>query len=166
MQWIKVRKAIEDDVAKTGSTNIIDCPFKNDVIIRFGKAYTNHPGTIMFRDILENHYDEHSNAASKDNKVAVTWKIIEAVEKQGGRFLVWDNRGWWIELTDRTVIRSKVAVSMKDHSKRIQALRNIQSPVCSTYQFERQDFRKRKRSTDSEGQDDLQCCGTSSKKAF
>jgi hypothetical protein len=164
MQWIKVRKAIEDEIAKTGSTTIIECPFKNDVIIRFGKAYTNHPGTIMFRDILENHYEEHSNATSKENKVAVTWKIVEAVEKRGGRFLVWDNRGWWVELTDRTVIRSKVAVSMKDHSKRIQAFRNVQSTASSTYQFERQDNRKRKR--DDGGPGDVSCCGVGYKKIF
>jgi predicted MPP superfamily phosphohydrolase len=155
-QWIKVRKAIEGEVSKVGTTTIIECPFKHDVIIRFGKAYTNHPGTVMFRSILENHYEEHSNATSKEQKVVVTWKIIEDVEKQGGRFLVWDNRGWWVELKDRSAIRSKVAVSMKDHSKRIQALRNVQSPQCSTYQFERQDLRKRKR--DQDGRDDMQCC--------
>lgn len=157
MQWIKVRKAIEEELAKTGSTTIIECPFKHDVIIRFGKAYTDHPGTIMFRNILENHYEEHFLATSKENKVAVTWKVVHDVERQGGRFLVWDNRGWWVELKDRSMVRAKVAVSMKDHTKRIQAIRNIQSSLCCTYQFERQDLRKRKR--DQDGKEDIQCLG-------
>ncbi|KAG7373943.1 hypothetical protein IV203_013038 [Nitzschia inconspicua] len=154
MQWIKIRKAIEVDIEKFGSTTINECPFKHDVIIRFGKAYTDHPGTIMFRSILERHYEEHYMATSKESKVAVTWKIVEEVQKKGGRFLVWDNRGWWVQINDRAVIRAKVAVSMKDHTKRIHALQNVQSPQCSTYKFERQDLRKRKRD-----QGDSQCCG-------
>jgi hypothetical protein len=110
----------------------------------------------MFRGILESFYEEHSNAASKDEKVAITWKIVEAVEQKGGRFLVWNNGGWWVELKDRAQVRAKVAVSMKDHSKRIQALRNVQATSCSTYQFERQDWRKRKRNDD--GVDPASCC--------
>ncbi|KAL3935648.1 MAG: hypothetical protein SGARI_002886 [Bacillariaceae sp.] len=153
MQWIKLRKVIEDPNSKDAKEPIVECPFKNDVIIRFGKAYTDHPGTTMFRGILERYHDEHSMAVSKESKVAITWKIIEAVEKEGGRFLVWSSRGWWIELKDRHQIRAKVAVSIKDHSKRIHAMRNVQTPICSTFQFERQDFRKRKR---IEGD---QCCG-------
>ena len=152
MQWIKLRKAIEDPSEKDEPGSIIECPFKNDVIIRFGKAYPEHPGTSMFRSILEQFHQEHSMAVSKESKVAITWKIIDAVETRGGRFLVWNSRGWWNELTDRMQIRAKVAVSIKDHSKRIQAMRNLQTPSCSTFQFERQDFRKRKRA------DTDKCC--------
>lgn len=107
----------------------------------------------MFRSILEEFQEEHSKAVSKESKVAITWKIIEAVEEKGGRFLVWNNRGYWNVLKDRSQIRAKVAVSMKDHTKRIKAMRNVQAPRCSTFQFERQDFRKRKR------MDGDQCCG-------
>lgn len=153
-QWIKLRKAIEDSKTVDDSSSIIECPFKNDVIIRFGKSYTNHPGTIMFRDILETVYDEHSKTSSKDQKVAITWKIVEAVERKGGRFLVWHNNGWWVQLKDRAQIRAKVAVAMKGHTRRFQALQSVQTPACSTYQFERQDLRKRKR----DGGDELNCC--------
>ena len=153
MQWIKLRKLIEDPTPNDEAKVIIECPFKNDVIIRFGKAYTDHPGTVMFRTILEHFHEEHSKAVSKESKVAITWKIIEAVESKGGRFLVWNNRGYWNELKDRAQVRAKVAVSIKDHSKRIQAMRNIQTPRCSTFQFERQDLRKRKRMDSAD-----QCC--------
>jgi hypothetical protein len=156
LQWIKVRKALESGNKSSPDEPIIECPFKHDIIIRFGKAYLSHPGTVMFRGILESFYEEHSNAASKDEKVAITWKIVEAVEQKGGRFLVWNNGGWWVELKDRAQVRAKVAVSMKDHSKRIQALRNVQATSCSTYQFERQDWRKRKRNDD--GVDPASCC--------
>jgi hypothetical protein len=157
-QWIKVRKAIE-----SGSTHIVECPSMNDVIIRFGKAYMSHPGTVMFRGIMESYYEEHSNAATKEEKVAITWKIVEAVESKGGRFLVWDKGGWWTELKDRAQIRTKVAVSMKDHSKRMQALHNVQSTYSSTYQFERQDWRKRKR--DEDGRETVPCCSRAASNA-
>jgi len=157
VQWIKVRKAIESNSKKSPDDSIIECPFMNDVCFRFGKAYTSHPGTMMFRGIMENYYHEHSKARSKEEKAAITWTIMGAVERKGGRFLTWDNRGWWVELKDRAQIRVKVAVAMKNYSKNIQALNNVQHSACSTYQFERQDMRKRKR-VEGETGDTTKCC--------
>jgi len=143
-QWVKIRKVIEE----TKEDVPIECPGRNDVIFRFGKSYLSHPGNAAFRELIEEHFDEHNNATKTDEKVAVTWRIVENVEKRGGRFLVWDNRGWWKETTDRSQIRSKVAVSLKEHKKRAFARNNIQTSESSTYKFERQDLRKRKRSDD------------------
>lgn len=145
LQWMKVRKHIESTRDQNDGPVPVECPFMNDVIIRFGKAYPNHPGTQMFRGILESLFEEHKDAKSVEQKVNITWRVIDEVERRGGRFLVWDSRGWWIQLTDRAQIRSKVAVSMKDHTKRIEALKYPQEVASSTFKFERQDMRKRKR---------------------
>jgi hypothetical protein len=143
-QWIKTRKVIEE----TNEDSPIECPGMNDVIFRFGKSYLSHPGNATFRGLIEAHFDEHHDTTNTDTKVAVTWKIVEDVERRGGRFLVWDKRGWWAVATDRAQIRSKVAVSLKEHKKRVIAKKNVQYNVSSTYQFERQDGGKRKRAED------------------
>jgi hypothetical protein len=143
-QWIKTRKVIEE----TKESTPVECPFLNDVCFRFGKSYLSHPGNAIFRGLVEANFDEHNDTAATDTKMAVTWRIVEEIERKNGRFLVWDNRGWWVELLDRNQIRSKVAVSLKEHKKRVLMQKNLQSNPSSTFEFERQDGRKRKRAMD------------------
>mmetsp|Transcript_27321 Transcript_27321/g.48345 ORF Transcript_27321/g.48345 Transcript_27321/m.48345 type:complete len:524 (+) Transcript_27321:363-1934(+) len=143
-QWIKTRKVIED----TQEDSPIECPFMNDVVFRFGKSYLSHPGNTAFRGLIEANFDEHNDASTTDAKVAVTWRIVQEVERRGGRFLVWHKRGWWEQITDRAQIRSKVAVSLKEHKKRVLAKKNMQSMSSGTFKFERQDGKKRKRADD------------------
>ena len=161
IQWIRVRKFLETSRANNGGGSsiasdsessystyqmslTIDCPNKNDVIFRGKHAYLSHPGNAMFRGLVESRYDEHSNATT-DNKVAVTWTIVEEVENKGGRFLIWDNNGCWNEMKDRAQIRMKVAGAMKDHKRRLKARKNLQVSHSSTYEFERQDNMNKKR---------------------
>lgn len=143
-QWIKTRRVVEE----TQEGRLIECPYLNDVCFRFGMSYLSHPGNSFFRALVEEYFNEHSDTTAHNVKVAVTWRLIEEIERKNGRFLNWDNRGWWTELTDRNVIRSKVAASLKMHKKRILAQNNRQSNVSSTFEFERQDLRKRKRAID------------------
>jgi hypothetical protein len=143
-QWIKTRKVIEE----TKEEGLIECPGMNDVIFRFGKSYLSHPGNAIFRGLIEANFVEHSDAINTDAKIAVTWRIVEDIERRGGRFLVWDKRGWWKVTSDRAQIRSKVAVSLKEHKKKVIAKTNVQFNSSSTYQFERQDGGKRKRAED------------------
>lgn len=143
-QWIKTRKVIEE--TKEGEP--IECPGMNDVIFRFGKSYLSHPGNATFRGLIEANFEEHNQATTTEAKVAVTWRMVEDIENRGGRFLVWDKRGWWTKTTDRSQIRSKIAVSLKEHKKRVVAYKNVQHTTSSTYQFERQDGGKRKRAED------------------
>jgi hypothetical protein len=143
-QWIKMRKVIEESKKEAP----IECPGLNDVVFRFGKSYLSHPGNATFRGLIEANFGEHTEATNNDTKVAVTWRIVEDIERRGGRFLVWDQRGWWKVTTDRAQIRSKVAVSLKEHKKRVSAKTNVQYISSSTYQFERQYGGKRKRAED------------------
>ena len=147
LQWIRVRKAREGTVASSDGTSHLDstveCPGSNDVIFRGGQAYLCHPGNVMFRSLIETRFEEHSRSPNSEGKTSITWWVISQVEKNGGRFLVWDN-GWWIEMTDKQQMRAKVANAFKDQKRRIRALSNCQDMQSSTFKFERQDGKKRK----------------------
>ena len=62
LQWIKVRKALDESIAKDHNgiisharasgwidSNNIECPGLNDVIFRSGKNHMSHPGKYLFR---------------------------------------------------------------------------------------------------------------------
>lgn len=62
LQWIKVRKALDESIAKDHNgiisharasgwidSNNIECPGLNDVIFRSGKNHMSHPGKNLFR---------------------------------------------------------------------------------------------------------------------
>jgi hypothetical protein len=59
-------------------------------------------------------------------------------------------------MLDRSQIRLKVALTLRDFKKVVQAAQNSQIISSSTYRFERQDGRKRQR-TGEKGQDEM--CG-------
>jgi hypothetical protein len=168
-QWMNVRKTIEDSRAWDDtqqqrrsilptSNSTVECPGLLDVVFRSGMSYLSHPGNAMFQGILESYFDEH-NAASQEEKVSITWRVVNDVvgapgppsstNKYGGRFLVWDKSiGGWIQLQDRNQMRSKVAVCFKLHKKQLRAHTNRQNTESATYKFERQDGHKRKRAQD------------------
>jgi hypothetical protein len=163
LQWIKVRKAwessnrfliSEDPLESSSSTSsssssTIECPGMNDVVFRSGQACLSHPGNVMFRGLIEAKYPEHTQSSSSEVKVAITWWIMDQVEQRNGRFLTWDN-GWWKQVVDRQQIRCKIASAFKDQKRRLKALSNCQMTHSSTYKFERQDGKKRKRPNGSE----------------
>ena len=158
-QWIRVRKYLESQRGYVGNgvssdsecsmtQNIhltIDCPNMNDVIFRGKHAYLSHPGNAMFRGLIESRYEEHNKLTTTDAKVQVTWNIIKEVENRNGRFLVWDDNGCWREIVDRTQVRTKVAGALKDHKRRLKARSNLRHNHSSTFEFERQDNRSKKR---------------------
>ena len=65
---------------------------------------------------------------------------------------MWDDNGWWSEQYDDHAVALKVVVSYRDFKVRIkkavamqQKEKQPQTLECSTFAFERQDGRKRKR---------------------
>eukprot|EP00536_Pseudo-nitzschia_multiseries_P008763 jgi/Psemu1/305972/fgenesh1_kg.229_\ len=159
-QWIRVRKYLESfrnygnhevigsdsDCSDNSAIHFaIDCPNMNDVIFRGKHACLSHPGNAMFRGLIESKYDKHNSATTTDAKVQLTWDIIAEVESKNGRFLVWDNRGCWREMTNRNQIRTKVAGALKDHKRRLKARQNLAMNNSSTFKFEGQDNGKKKR---------------------
>jgi hypothetical protein len=162
IQWINSRKKIEQELAvqqqqnQTADTALyttttitnnryVDCPLSTDVVIRNGTASLTHPGNAYFRQIIATNYRQHSEAVTANEKVALTWAIVDQVT-QNGRFLEWDRqRGCWMTITDRSQMRLKVALTMRDFKKVVQAANLSQAIASSTYKFERQDGGKRKR---------------------
>jgi hypothetical protein len=120
------------------------------------KVYLFHPGNLLFRDLVEETFEKHSNAQTQAEKVDITWWVInEILVRRNGRFLVWDKQaGWYTPLTNESRIREKVAVFIREFKKRVRAMGNLQEEESSTSKFEQQDGRKRRR-TDG---DDI-CCG-------
>ena len=137
----------------------IECPRLIDVCFRYGMSYQWHKGNARFRELLESHMDEHDDAVSNDEKVAVTHRILEELDKWNCRFLSWDRQGWWNEITERNAKRIKIAVAMKEHKKRLQARQNCQQSNSSTNKFAlAMDGKKRKRSMNEDGRGRLSSC--------
>ena len=129
---------ISDHSVSSDSSNrstMIECPSFHDVIFRSGKSYMSHPGNMMFRELIEQHIEEHNNA-TQDRKKNLTWQVMGEVEKKRGRFLEFDrNRGTWIELIDRAVIRHKIATYFKEFRRKAKARQKLQNIDSSTNDF-------------------------------
>jgi len=135
LQWINFRKFIEQiDSGKTKTTSkiktpllrdlsdIVECPRSHDVII--GKAkYTNNPGNVFYRSLIEATHDEHMSLSKKE-KVEMTWRIVEQMEEKEGRFLEMNKQlKMWVHIKDRNVMRQKVAQSYKEYKRNAHVVR-------------------------------------------
>lgn len=67
----------------------VQCPRLRDVVFRNGTSSLSNPGNAMFRGLLEAYLVQHSLARTNGEKIAVSWQIMDAVERRGGRFLEW-----------------------------------------------------------------------------
>lgn len=125
-QWIRCRKSLE--LGNFGSDNRndaiddtahpIECPNLYDVIFRPGKSYMCHPGNVVFFNLIESKMDEHFSV-TRIEKAAIAWGIIHEVERRGGRFLKWDNRGWWTVCEDLSEIRYKIPTCFRDLRRKL-----------------------------------------------
>lgn len=137
MQWLKTRRFLEknagsDPTTKPGNLlGAIECPALHDVLYERNKPCIFHPGNCLFKGLIEAKKDEHA-LLTQTGKRDFSWSIVGEVEKLGGRFLTWDRRGFWIQLSDRSEIRLKVATSLRDFNKHARAVGRCQtvSSVC------------------------------------
>ncbi|KAG7348413.1 hypothetical protein IV203_017118 [Nitzschia inconspicua] len=136
LQWLKFLIAKEAAELNGEEFDGINCPGVNDVLFSLGRQTWCHPGYAMFRGMLEAHYLRRNSSHSSEEKTAITWEIVEEVEQKGGRFLIRDSRGWWVQIKDRNVIRGKVALAFRNHNKRVLARNHCQeeeSPIAITF---------------------------------
>ncbi len=134
----------------------IDCPLSTDVVFRKGSSWLVHRGNADFRDLIVRQYDEYSLATSSEKKDAITRQIVDQVTETG-RFLEWDTiRGCWTPMADSSQIHVKVALTLRDFKKHLEARRRMQNAVSSTYQYVSHDGRKRRRT--EEGKDKESPC--------
>lgn len=166
-QWFRLRKIIEvgltPDGIKTDTLSIIECPRSNDVIFRPGTSMLCHPGNVVFRGLIES--KQNRTTVKRAEKEEVALEIIREVEKTGGRFLIWDNSGWWSKLNDVNLISTKIAISYRDFKTKVQSLSQQhhhqqikqQKVDSSTFAFVNQDGKKRKRRPSSSSSDEGGC---------
>lgn len=154
-QWMKLRRIIEvmkmTEGADKNSVSIIECPGSNDVVFRSGTSMSCHPGNVRFRCMVESKHDTPS-IVSQTTQAELAEQLIEEIESRGGRFLKWDNRGYWTELKDRLQIHTKVALSIRDFKYKSKAQKNRQTNQSYTYLFQCQDGNKRRRTSDDSSQ--------------
>lgn len=144
--------------------SIIECPRSHDVVFRSGTSMSCHPGNVRFRCLIELKHDTKTNISSsngggnndiniasstivsKRSKVTqaeLAEQVIDEIETNGGRFLKWDNKGYWTKIQDRTQVHTKVSLSIRDYKYKARAQRNQQSNSSYTYIFRGQDGNKR-----------------------
>jgi hypothetical protein len=124
-QWLRVRKVIEVEMTPSGqstkSLSIIECPRSFDVIFRPGTSMFSHPGNVTFRGLVESKQDR--TTIKKTDKEMVALEIISDIQKLpngGGRFLIWDNTGYWSDISnDIPTCVEKIAVSYRDYKAKI-----------------------------------------------
>ena len=152
-QWMKLRRILEvtkmTEKTNDNHVSIIECPRSKDVVFRSGTSMSCHPGNVHFRCLVESKHESPS-VISQTTQAELAEQLIEEVEAGGGRFLKWDNRGYWTELKDRLHIHTKVALAIRDYKYKTKAQRNRQVNQSYTYLFQYQDGNKRKREKDTE----------------
>jgi hypothetical protein len=161
IQWIQSKTLMEEKLRdESDAKEYIDCPSSNDVVFRIGTASLDHPGNVYFRELIAIHYQQHNTASSSEEKVKVSLKIVQQVTERGGRFLEWDRSiGYWTPMVDRSQIRVKVALTLRDFKKVVKAAMKSQSNSSATSSFTSQDGRKRQR-TEARDEDDDDFCNS------
>jgi hypothetical protein len=144
------RRAIEQQQEESMRINnhsgvcaaVADCPMLSDVVFKTGTSNLSHPGNSIFHEMLRS---EHKDSHISPDTVSL---ICENVTRRNGRFLEWDCSGYWRVISDPVAIRKKIYSSLFYAKKSSNARRRRQSNCSSTFLFERQDGRKRRRTAD------------------
>ena len=148
-QWIKTRQAI-DECRRLGiSFQGVCFPGVNDVLFRTG-GVKNHHGNMEFKAVIEallckeryrNMYATKKDRRQLDDeqhetRVAIRAEIILQIKARNGRFLAMDEGGWWKELSPNAQeLHDKIASSIYDHQKRLQAASRLKRTNCDTASF-------------------------------
>lgn len=150
-QWMKVRKAfdaMDEKDRKKFVFSAIECPGSNDVCFRSGTSTSSHPGNVQFRCLLESVTCPIASLALaplKTTQAELAEHLVQKIRGAGGRFLKWENKGYWYEITKELHVHNKVALAIRDFKYRSKIRQmNRQNSQSYTYMF-LQDGNKRKR---------------------
>jgi len=72
---------------------------------------------MRFRSLIEEIADEHHLASTNDEKMQLTIRVVQQVEKEGGRFLDSWNGKMWTLAKDRNKVRTRVAAAIKQYNR-------------------------------------------------
>lgn len=110
--WSKVFKATDSLVRQGEPCHNFAVPSNKDVLFGRGDPIQKHPGNQNFRRVLLETFLSYQGMSRKE-KTAHTWRIVDTVLANGGRFLRKHEAGWWIEVT-RHDARQKVSNTYAD----------------------------------------------------
>ena len=122
-QWIKLRTLLErkDHFGSSGTLHdpgkIVEFPGSSDVLYRTGTTTKCHPGNAAFRELIESKIENGKIFSEISLSMLAEALIKEFLEIRPGRFLKWDNRGYWVVLNDRAQINVKVAATIRDFNR-------------------------------------------------
>lgn len=99
-QWVKMRGYAE---SQEFDFKPIECPQLGDILFRQGVSSLSYPGNSRLHRFVESKYAENPDVNPKRGTVKskrekVVREIIEDIRSIGGRFLVWNDNGWWAEI--------------------------------------------------------------------
>lgn len=159
-QWIKLRALLESghgppaiDPEEPGNIlgmtyssepMIVEFPGSRDVLYRTGTTTSCHPGNAAFRELIESKLEEFQTGLDVSISMLADELIHDILRIRKGRFLKWDNRGYWTIMDDRGQTNAKVTASIRDFKRWKDAKTKMQSLDSSTHIFERQDLKRRK----------------------
>jgi hypothetical protein len=117
-------------IQQTGYFHGIDLPGRNDVVLRRGSKFHDHPGNFRMRLLVESNQEAYKMAPVGE-KAPIGDNIVQEIKKAGGRFLELDSDGWWIEVSDKeaskrvgTVYQGR-ATQTRDDSRKGQAHEDV-----------------------------------------
>jgi len=115
-QWIKLRAYAE---SQEYDSEIVECPQLKDVLFRQGASSLSYPGNSRVHCLVEKRYQHDSYQVARRGTVKfkrekVVLEIIEDIHLSGGRFLVWNDHGWWNELLEPGLLATKLEYLIKE----------------------------------------------------
>jgi len=116
-QWSKMRAYVESQ--NLNSDAVVQCPQLEDVLFRQGVSSLSYPGNSRVYRLVEKRYEDDPNVTPKRGTVKskrekVVLEIIEDNRLSGGRFLVWNDNGWWNELFESGALSTKLQYFIKE----------------------------------------------------
>jgi hypothetical protein len=112
LKWIARRKVKDTKmIDKTGVFDGVDLPGRYDVLLGRGRLFQDHPGSVNLRNIVSCLLEVYKLASKRDKK-AIAWKVVEAIKGQGGRFLKRNTDDWSVEVSDESA-QEKVSTSFR-----------------------------------------------------
>ena len=120
-RWLELCSAKEENPKLR--KRIIECPNYSDVLFGRGQIVMNHPGNIMFRDLIQSKLDVYKNVQSKKESTQWTWEVLRMLKNEyGARFLKEERIGndifVWVEVSNETA-RTKVRIAFRDARTRL-----------------------------------------------
>ena len=150
-QWMRVRAYLEEPLYKDTQevTNVVECPYPNDIVFRQGVSMQSHQGNASFRALVAIKFSELENRLGKmvdkkskngfSNKYkirVIIQEVMEESQRANRRFLLWDEaQCCWKILVDEDLIYTRIESMVREHRSATKAQRNQQKNHCSTSMF-------------------------------